>query len=717
MADRGRDQELEVSDNETKAQSQPPVNQTTQRQPKNSKTPAERILEQIVERKLDFSNFDSEQIVGKNFDFSNFAAEQIDLFLSVSKGKYQKRLESQSKKDVVQEPGGILHILAKGIAPDNFDESKWQDYWSEKNLKIFLQWLLRRYPGQLNGAFLSQYITLQNRAQDKGYPLGRALDYGNDAFVRAALSLESSNPELLRSVLEQQHGGQRYVQLAIVRSSILLEDIIKACINTDATGWRGAEGESSPLHILMEKVCDLDELQGGANDDYTDSSVDGDSSVDEDNTKVLSTRFEGSRGVTGIEVYEAWKLRFTTACDVEKTPNAGEKTPSADESGRRLADGSRRPSGISETKRTPQSSAVGNERESAPQKPIVLQSAIGNQATDATTAPADTNGTETGPGVDTSRGASGTAPQQALEAISGQAELPNGVPHSYTIKRMDVNGLLLELIVDFQKSNTSPPGDPSKQAPKDSPEKYFQIASFNFLVKECGNEFLRYRAKSQKQAVNDHVEICEETPYQTRLAALRDAWLKLVDVLERDRFYIATNDKVSEERAIRNLVSDDPVANAVRYYCIRHFEDNGDFLRDCLYHPGHGMYPRSFSILSNVKTERHLDFDLAGLRGTPISQRFLDGLTHLEFESILLYVALPKLLEMEARTRDQIGRVTAQGQTTANRFIIPADLFLDIERKLTIAQDCTKSRYIQFRACLPVFAWKGSQEDHQSQRC
>jgi hypothetical protein len=127
--------------------------------------------------------------------------------------------------------------------------------------------------------------------------------------------------------------------------------------------------------------------------------------------------------------------------------------------------------------------------------------------------------------------------------------------------------------------------------------------------------------------------------------------------------------------------------------------------------------PKSFSILSNLKAERHLDFDLAGLRGTPISQRFLNGLTHLEFESILLYVALPKLLEMEPRTRDQISRVTAQGQNPAHRFIIPAGLFLDIEGKLTIAQDCTTSGYIQLRARLRVFAWKGSQEDHQSQRC
>ncbi len=73
-------------------------------------------------------------------------------------------------------------------------------------------------------------------------------------------------------------------------------------------------------------------------------------------------------------------------------------------------------------------------------------------------------------------------------------------------------------------------------------------------MKECGDEFLRHRAKSQKQLVNDHAEIIKETPYQTRIAALRVAWLKLVDVLRRDKFYVATNDQVSEEGAIHNPV-------------------------------------------------------------------------------------------------------------------------------------------------------------------
>jgi hypothetical protein len=75
----------------------------------------------------------------------------------------------------------------------------------------------------------------------------------------------------------------------------------RASLPTDTTSRdsriTGPEGESSPLHILMEKVCDLDELQGGENNDDIDSSVDGDSSVNRDDTKVLSTRFEGSRGV------------------------------------------------------------------------------------------------------------------------------------------------------------------------------------------------------------------------------------------------------------------------------------------------------------------------------------------------------------------------------------------------------------------------------------
>jgi hypothetical protein len=46
-----------------------------------------------------------------------------------------------------------------------------------------------------------------------------------------------------------------------------------------------------------------------------------------------------------------------------------------------------------------------------------------------------------------------------------------------------------------------------------------------------------------------------------------------------------------------------------------------------------------------LHAERQIDFDLAGLPNPSISASFLDGLKlQLRFESILKYVALPKLM-------------------------------------------------------------------------
>ena len=65
--------------------------------------------------------------------------------------------------------------------------------------------------------------------------------------------------------------------------------------------------------------------------------------------------------------------------------------------------------------------------------------------------------------------------------------------------------------------------------------------------------------------------------------------------------------------------------------------------------------------------ERHIDFDLAGLRSPSISNAFLKRLAkHPQFESILKYVALPKLAledqSMDAEDQNQEKRCEPQKQ-------------------------------------------------------
>ncbi|KAK7709645.1 hypothetical protein SLS63_013160 [Diaporthe eres] len=123
------------------------------------------------------------------------------------------------------------------------------------------------------------------------------------------------------------------------------------------------------------------------------------------------------------------------------------------------------------------------------------------------------------------------------------------------------------------------------------------------------------------------------TPYQLRLHTIESSQ-NVKDVLKRVR----ANQEIGEsnstiemlrERAKRTIIAKDPVAKAIRTFCIRTFTKPDDIV-ECLYRPGE---------------ERHLEFDLAGFPGRSIREDFLLGLqSHIRFESFLRYVALPKLI-------------------------------------------------------------------------
>ncbi|KAG5789282.1 hypothetical protein H9Q69_011655 [Fusarium xylarioides] len=111
------------------------------------------------------------------------------------------------------------------------------------------------------------------------------------------------------------------------------------------------------------------------------------------------------------------------------------------------------------------------------------------------------------------------------------------------------------------------------------------------------------------------------TPYQERLHQLEAYFKRLSTPLYKDTEF-------------EDWATKDPIASYIRSYCVRNFTRNK--VTKCLYYTG---------------KEKQIEFDLGGLGWDTISDEYLERLSdHLKFESILKYVALPKLA-MEGRPR------------------------------------------------------------------
>ncbi|KAG5769166.1 hypothetical protein H9Q72_003509 [Fusarium xylarioides] len=111
------------------------------------------------------------------------------------------------------------------------------------------------------------------------------------------------------------------------------------------------------------------------------------------------------------------------------------------------------------------------------------------------------------------------------------------------------------------------------------------------------------------------------TPYQERLHQLEAYFKRLSTPLYKDTEF-------------EDWATKDPIASYIRSYCVRNFTRNK--VTKCLYYTG---------------KEKQIEFDLGGLGRDTISDEYLERLSdHLKFESILKYVALPKLA-MEGRPR------------------------------------------------------------------
>ncbi|KAI0005738.1 hypothetical protein F4779DRAFT_34502 [Xylariaceae sp. FL0662B] len=117
------------------------------------------------------------------------------------------------------------------------------------------------------------------------------------------------------------------------------------------------------------------------------------------------------------------------------------------------------------------------------------------------------------------------------------------------------------------------------------------------------------------------------TPYQERIYRLQTSEVvrNLLDLVEGSES--SEERSIAREHALRAIIVNDPVASFIRAFCIRHF--NRDDIMTSLYQPGE---------------ERQIEFDLAGMPKPVISRAYLERLEgHVQFESILKYVALPKL--------------------------------------------------------------------------
>ncbi|PNP51064.1 hypothetical protein THARTR1_08292 [Trichoderma harzianum] len=180
------------------------------------------------------------------------------------------------------------------------------------------------------------------------------------------------------------------------------------------------------------------------------------------------------------------------------------------------------------------------------------------------------------------------------------------------VKPKAVADLLLELICDHQKSE----------------DRMSQVEVVELLISFC-DTVLSEKGLVDFVTDNEAGETPEEppeelTPYQMRLSELKDAWEDLVEFLQDEGIHVSEKDR---DGALRQVVIKDPVADAIRSHCLHNFDR--DRIAKCLYQPGE---------------ERDIDFDLSGLPSPTISNAFLKSLSnHLKFESILKYVALPKL--------------------------------------------------------------------------
>ncbi|KAH6851065.1 peptidase S8/S53 domain-containing protein [Chaetomium sp. MPI-CAGE-AT-0009] len=149
------------------------------------------------------------------------------------------------------------------------------------------------------------------------------------------------------------------------------------------------------------------------------------------------------------------------------------------------------------------------------------------------------------------------------------------------------------------------------------------------------------------------------TPYQARIRHLQNA-IHMISASRPDRPG-AEDEGTGASEPTRNpppsfgaLLSEDPMATVIRDHCMRSGFSLEEILK-CLYKPGE---------------EREITFDLSGLPRPVISEDYLVRLgKHLKFESVLQYVAIPRLTIETSESRP--GFRTMKVPNSANTDLVP----------------------------------------------
>ncbi|KAF4928445.1 Intracellular serine protease [Colletotrichum fructicola] len=126
------------------------------------------------------------------------------------------------------------------------------------------------------------------------------------------------------------------------------------------------------------------------------------------------------------------------------------------------------------------------------------------------------------------------------------------------------------------------------------------------------------------------------TPYQERLYQLQKANATEKGSQQTSKPGSGQDETAVDLSGLQKAIAEDQIASYIRSYCVKNFAR--DDVMKCLYTTG---------------KEKHIEFDLGGLGRDTITRDYLNQLSkHLQFESILKYVALPKLA-MEAPPRQK----------------------------------------------------------------
>jgi hypothetical protein len=130
----------------------------------------------------------------------------------------------------------------------------------------------------------------------------------------------------------------------------------------------------------------------------------------------------------------------------------------------------------------------------------------------------------------------------------------------------DVADLLLDLIKDYQNAIGM-----------------FQVGIVKLFI-ELSESTLEHQSRETESFDDGTIVDLRVTPYQERIMQLRFVWDDLITTIQKNGIFI--EQEGTSDKAFRRVVTEDPVADTIRYHCLRNFDR--DKIARCLYQPGDG---------------------------------------------------------------------------------------------------------------------------------